>query len=198
MVKKAEDYKWSSCSIYISKAKKANWLYKDFVLSQFSNKLEDSIKAFYRYVSLEDEAKITGFFEKKKWPVFLGSEDFIRRIKEKFLPEKINDEMPQSRELTPGLDLIQKTVMDHYGIEKKDLLFSRRGVRNEPRNVAIFLTRQLRGDRLGQIGLNFRMDKYSSVSTVIARMKQEMIRGRKLRDRVEIISNKITKSQEQT
>jgi hypothetical protein len=54
--------------------------------------------------------------------------------------------------------------------DEKELLISQRGSFNEPRNMAIYLTRRLRGDGLKQIGEQFQVKKYSSVSSVIERM----------------------------
>ena len=47
---------------------------------------------------------------------------------------------------------IKEMVCELYGIDEADLLRSRRGVLNEPRNVAVYLTRRLRGDSLKVIG----------------------------------------------
>ena len=69
---------------------------------------------------------------------------------------------------------------------------------NEPRNVAIYLTRRLRGDSLNQIAEEFGMSKYSSVSSVIERMKELVAKDRKLRKRVEKLISFLSKSQEQT
>lgn len=58
---------------------------------------------------------------------------------------------------------------------------------NEPRNVAIFLMRRLRGERLEEIGRQFGIAKYSSVSSVIEKMKRDMSVHRNLRVRVKNI-----------
>jgi hypothetical protein len=55
---------------------------------------------------------------------------------------------------------------NHYHIR------TRRSVFDEPRDVAIYLTRRLRGDSLKQIGEQFQVRKYSSVSSVIEQRKQ--------------------------
>ena len=84
-----------------------------------------------------------------------------------------------------------------YGIGEERLLVSRRGVLNEPRNMAIFLTRCLRNDSLKQICEQFEMNKYSSVSSIIERMKALVKKERKLRKRVEKLISELM-SQEQT
>ena len=75
---------------------------------------------------------------------------------------------------------------------------SRRGVFNEPRNVAIYLMRRVRGDSLNQIATQFQIGTYSSVSSVIERMKALLAKDRKLRVRVENLISQLIKSQKQT
>ena len=183
-------YEWSSHGGYLSKAEKWNWLYKDFVFSMLSKNKNDRLKNYRQFISLEDEEDISQVLNKKKWPAILGSAAFINKVKERFFSEKIDDEIPQFRELTPELDQIKRMVCDHYGISEKELLISKRGLPNEPRNIAIYLTRRLRGDSLKTISEQFQVEKYSSVSSVIGRLNAAMAEDRRLRKQVEkLISN---------
>lgn len=56
-----------------------------------------------------------------------------------------------------------------------------RGVTNEARNTAIYLTRLLRRDSLKEIGKEFKIFNYSSVSSIIKKMKVEIISSKKLK-----------------
>jgi putative transposase len=147
-----------------------------------------------RSESIFDEEDISKVFKKKKWPAILGSRDFINRIKERFFTEKADDEIPQSRELAPEPDQIKKAVCRHYRIVDEDeLLVSKRGIFNEPRNVAIYLNRRLRGDSLKQVAEQFQVKKYSSVSSVIERMKAAIKNDRRLRGRIEYLVSALRK-----
>ena len=84
-----------------------------------------------------------------------------------------------------------------YGIEESSLLSSRRGVLNEPRNVAIFLMRRLRGEKLEEIGRQFGIAKYSSVSSAIEKMKRDISVDRRIKARVESIEKILENSQQQ-
>ncbi len=75
---------------------------------------------------------------------------------------------------------------------------SRRGVLNEPSNVAIYLVRRLRGEKLEEIGRQCGVSKYSSLSSVIQRMKSEISTNRKLRKRVEQLEEELKMRQERT
>ena len=72
------------------------------------------------------------------------------------------------------------------------------GVLNEPRNVAVFLVRRLRGEKLEAIGRQFGIAKYSSMSSAIEKMKREISANRKLRLRVKEIEKTLLNSQQQT
>jgi putative transposase len=199
-VDRLEKYPWSSHRGYLSKAEKWNWLYKDFLLSMLSTQPGERLKAYRHFISKDgDDNEIAGeVIERRKWPSILGSKDFINRIKSKFFLKKIDDEIPQSKELAPDIARIKKEIRRFYKISERELLRTKRGVFNEPRNMAIYLTRRLTGDSLNQIAEQYKIKKYSSVSSVTARMKTMIAKDRSLRKRVEDLYALITKSQEQT
>jgi len=193
-------YPWSSHKGYLSRAKKWDWLHKDLVLSMLSKIKYEQVNSYRQFISAEDDKvnEISRLLERKKWPSMLGTASFIDKVKIRFFSEKANDEIPQSKELAPTPAQIQAEVCRHYRINNDELLVSKRGVFNEPRNVAIYLTRRLSGDSLNQIGEQFRIKKYSTVSSVIERMKTVMAEDRQLRKRIETIVLTLSKSQEQT
>jgi REP element-mobilizing transposase RayT len=193
-----DSYPWSSHKGYISRAKKWDWLHKDFVLSMFSEHKAERMQSYRRFVALEDSEEITAVFGKKRWPSILGAEDFVNSIREKFFLQKADDEVPQSKELAPEPGQIKRSVCQSYRINEAELLVSRRGVFNEPRNMAIYLTRRLRGDSLTEIAEQFQIRKYSSVSSVIGRTKVLLTKDRKLRLRVKSLISELSKSQKQT
>ena len=67
----------------------------------------------------------------------------------------------------------------------------------EPRNVADYLTRRLRHDSLRKIAAEFKMKKYSTVSSIVKRVKVRTGTDRKFKKRIDEICALI-KSQEQT
>jgi len=93
---------------------------------------------------------------------------------------------------------IKGAICNAYGVDESSLLSSRRGILNEPRNVAIFLVKRLRGEKLEEIGRQFGIAKYSSVSSVIEKMKREISVDRRLRLRVKNIEKTLANSQQQT
>lgn len=187
LVKELNQYAWSSHKGYLSNAKKWNWLHKSFILSLFARDRREGINTYKKFILMESPEEINRIFSQSKLPSMLGSENFINRVKEKFFLKKRHNEIPESRRLAPGPEKIKKAICKAYGIGESSLLSSRRGVLNEPRNVAVFLFRRLRGEKLEEIGRQFGIAKYSSVSSVIEKMKREILADRGLEARVKNI-----------
>ena len=197
LAKKLSDYQWSSHKGYLSNAKKWNWLHKSFILSLFDRERREGIITYKRFISMESPEEINRIFSQSKFPSVLGSESFVEKVKDKFFHKKRHDEIPESRRLAPDAEKIKKAICRAYAIEENSLLSSRRGVLNEPRNVAIFLVRRLRGEKLEEIGRQFGISKYSSVSSVIEKMKRDIWADRKLRARVKSIEKTLYNGQQQ-
>ena len=106
--------------------------------------------------------------------------------------------MPHSKELVPTITQIKNAVSQSYGIKREALEQSKRGQINEPRNVAIFLSRKHSGLRLEEIGKEFGLGKYSSVSSVVIRIGAQLIRNKQLQKRLKEIRHTLDKSQAKT
>ncbi len=88
-------------------------------------------------------------------------------------------------------------MCDYWDVGVDDLIKSKRGQFNESRNFAIYLTRRLRHDSLQEIGTQFQIKKYSSVSSIVERMKDRIGTDKKVKKRINELCALI-KSQEQT
>ncbi len=179
---KPNDYLWSSERGYLSIGKKWNWLHKEFIFSLLTKDKRQWVRQYKKFVSVDNDEKMAGLLERERWPLVLGSEKFIDWVKGRYYTSTFNLEVPQTKELAPSGVLIINTVCGFYNISTDQLYVSRRGEFNEPRNVAIFLMRKLRCDSLNEIGRQFQMDKYSSVSSILVRMKKLTLKDRGIRD----------------
>ena len=195
---KPDDYPWSSHKGYLSVARKWKWLHKEFIFSMLTKNRKDWVKEYRKFVAIESDAEIAGVLERKKWPSVLGPEKFIDWVKGKYYALKADQEVPQAKDLAPETDLIINAVCKFYNVSRDELYRSRRGQFNEPRNVAIFLTRKLRRDSLKEIARQFHMEKYSSISSIIERMKKQMLADRNLKKRVDRVAEGTSKRQKQT
>ena len=135
----------------------------------------------------DDSEKILELFAKKNLPSILGSENFITWVKETFFDRKKHHQVPESSQLAPELSEIKNAVCRFYSIEEKEILLTRRGALNEPRNVAIYLSRLLRRDSLLKISENFNMAGYSSASSAIERVQKKLAKDKKFKKRIDTI-----------
>ncbi len=191
-------YPWSSHKGYVSISEKWNWLYKDFVLALLSKRKKEWIKKYREFVSISKDDEATRILEGKKWPSIWGPNSFLDWAKGNYYALKIDEDVPQSKALIPGYEEILKTVCEFYSIDEDDLYKAKRGITNEPRNVSIYLIRQLRMETLRDIGRRFKIEKYSSVSSIIERVKAQMKVDSDLAKRIDMLSHRATKSQRQT
>jgi len=194
LVEKLNKYTWSSHKGYLSAADKWDWLHKDFILSLFSKIKAESTRRYQGFVSKETPEEINQILARKKLPTAIGSEHFIDKIKEIFFSNKTHEEVPESRFLAPDANKIVEEVCKYYKVTRDDILVSKRGHFNEPRNVAIYLTRCIRNDTLKGVGRAFGIDKNSSVGSVVARVKREMEKDKNISKRVKSLKDILGKS----
>ena len=187
-----QKYTWSSHKPYLSDAKKWNWLHKDYILKLFSKSKPESIRLYKRFVLKETPEEINRIFGRRKLPPVLGSKSFVERIKERYFTLKDFEEIPETKRLSPDIDKIKSHVCRAYNINEDDLYVTRRGVFNEPRNVAIYLMRRLRNDTLKQVGEQFGIENYSTVSSIVERVKPMMKADRGLKKRIENLTESMS------
>jgi REP-associated tyrosine transposase len=193
-----QKYPWSSHKPYLSDAKKWNWLSKDYILKLFSKSKSESIRLYKRFVLKEIPEEINRIFRRRKLPSVLGSKSFVERIKERYFTLKNFEEIPETKRLAPDVDKIKFYVCRVYKIKEDELYVTRRGIFNEPRNVAIYLMRRLRNDTLKEVGKQFGIKKYSTVSSIVERIKFMLKNDRGLKKRVENLTESIIMSQRPT
>jgi len=195
IVRDLDEYPWSSHKGYISKLQKWSWLHKEFIFSILSLDRQKGIVKYLNFVQLGDSREIRDIFKSSRLPCLLGSNDFINWVKERFFVKKENKEVPESVNLAPDVERIKDVVCKYYDTGKGELHKCKRGYFNEPRNVAIYLARQLRRDTLDRIGKEFSLQRYSSVSSVLYKMKGLIRKDSCIQKRVEEIKNDILKGQ---
>jgi len=195
LVDRLDSYPWSSHKGYRSRDGKWNWLHKTAILSMLNDKENQQRKAYRQFISEEDSEELKEVFRKKKLPSILGTKAFTDWVRDTFFSHKRHIEIPESRALAPGREKIKQVVCEAYQVEREELLKSRRGAFNEPRNVAIYLTRKLRGEGLAEICQEYGLQKHSSAGSVIERVKKQLSRDKQFKRRIEKLDTMLTKSQ---
>ncbi|MBU3946801.1 MAG: hypothetical protein KJ882_01750 [Proteobacteria bacterium] len=113
-------------------------------------------------------------------PSLFEPESFITLIKESFYLKKARYDVPESKYLAPETDVIISIVCEYYNVVFEDLLISRRGFFNKPRNVVIYLLRHIRGDDLNSIKEVFHINTYITVSSIVQKIAYMTKTDRKL------------------
>ncbi len=193
-----EEYPWSSHSGYASRGKKWDWLSRKDLLTMFADQPARARQKYLEFVLQEDSAEISDFFSRKNLASIFGSPDFIDWVKSTFQQLRNHAEIPQSKLLAPTIPAIQKAVARSYRVGKDVWTSSQRGKVNEPRNVAVYLARKHSGLRLQEIGSEFGLEKYSTVSSIVARTEKMLAEDKNLRKRVERIRLALEKGQAKT
>jgi chromosomal replication initiation ATPase DnaA len=117
----------------------------------------------------------------KKWPVFFGSDNFILSMREKYYKDKLDKEIPDSRILFPSCQIIKKIVCEAYKILSDDIYTYQKQNKNEPRNVAIFLSRTLNNDTLKKISKEYHLKSSSSVNSIVRKFKKQLTQNSKVK-----------------
>jgi len=193
-----DDYAWSSHSGYLSNAKKWDWLAKGLLLAMFAEQPSTAKKKYRDFVYGEDTPEVLAFFAKKNLPSIFGADRFVQWIKDEFYSRKKDREVPQSRQLAPTIDDINDAVCRIYGIQREVLAKTVRGQFNEPRSLAIYLARKLSRMKLEEIGKEFSLGSYSSVSSIVIRTEQLITGNKRLRKMLAKIEVEASKSQAKT
>ncbi len=116
-------------------------------------------------------------------------------MEDRSFQQKSHEEIPESRRLAPDREKIKQVVCKTYQVREEDLLKSKRGIFNEPRDVAIYLTRRLRGEGLDKICKEFHMTRHSSASSVVRKVKTQLSRDKRFRKCVEELRLLLAKRQ---
>lgn len=198
LVEKLGAYTWSSHTGYISEAPEWEWLHKAFVLKMLAKYRAVQIRKYRQFVEKQDAEQLVSFYEKTNLPSMLGGKRFIKWVQATFFQGKVDRDIPQTQHLAPDRRLIINAVCQFYSVSANTLTAIRRGVENEPRDMAIYLLRTVCGEPLMTIGAQFGMKRYSSVSSAVDRIKKKLATNQEIATRLGNISELIKKGQTET
>ena len=186
MVKRPEEYKWSSYRSYVGSAKPESFLFTDEVLAQFRCK-----KDYQAYVN--EIVKREG--EIKKEEVYgvnsiLGSDGFIRRIlkgeKRSGDKEREVEELKDLRRVSA--EDIMEIIITSFRIGEGAILDRRKG--NPYRKLYVFMLRKHTGMSLKEIGGVLGMD-YGAVSEMSRYFARELKLKEESRKMAELVDQKV-------
>jgi REP element-mobilizing transposase RayT len=173
MVKAALEYPWSSYRYYVGREKKPKWLTTEFILGEFGGEGRRGYKHYREYVERVENKEIENPLKKVIASTFLGSKEFVERIKLEYLGKKEIDrrDLPALKKILigPTLEAIEEVVREIVG--RGDPLFKK---------ICIYLGYQHSGLKLREIGEYFGMQG-SAISQLSRRFAETIKGNRELR-----------------
>ena len=189
MVRTPEEYEWSSYQFYIGKKKPPEWLYRDFILGYFGNKVSIAQKDYRKFVSMFVDEKYDSPLDEVVGSTLLGSPGFITFIKDTFLSDKKPDkDLPALKELVK-----KESTQDIFG-EVESVLGKQPAL---ARNVKMFLCQRYTGKKLKEIGTIFGIGE-SGVSQASRRINDKIKKDKKLKRKISKIERRLNLSRMKT
>ncbi|MFQ6094481.1 MAG: helix-turn-helix domain-containing protein [bacterium] len=179
-------YRWSSHGYYLRPNKAPWWLAVGQVLAGYRSPAD-----FHEFVLSGNEAALLRFYSgKRRFPV-LGEENFISQIRPGKFCLSEEHTAHDAKVLRPTIESVIGAVAQIYRVSREDLFQGRRGYRNEPRQVAMYLVRQLCGRSLKEIAEVFSLGSYGGVGAACSKIHRRLRTDRELRLRIEKVKNRI-------
>ncbi|MEA3222339.1 MAG: transposase [Thermodesulfobacteriota bacterium] len=172
LVKRPEEYRWSSYPDYIGKGKKKTWLTCEWILGRYSRDKAKARRRYKAFVEEEFALKETPFDALKKG-LILGSDNFIDETKKKTGLKK-HREIPESSRLTKSItyeDIIT-AVAKRFGVSEQEIREPGRRD-NLTRRICLYLLRRHTDLTNAEIGGYFGIG-YTAVSQARLRVAREM------------------------
>ena len=91
MVESPDAYEWSSYQFYIGKKKPPEWIYRDFILGYFGEKVSIAQKGYRDFVNKMVKADYDNPLDEVVSSTLLGGPDFIAFVKDKIISNRIPD-----------------------------------------------------------------------------------------------------------
>lgn len=175
MVQSPGEYPWSSYKYFISNKHKPDWLCIKETLKHFKDNSNKKYKSFVEE-SLHDDVFMKSI-NKLQFPI-LGSEEFIKRIKEEKISHKVQLNVPEHcnliKRFSPTIEEVIRTVENYFDNSCANTLSNGKEKRSLVKKYAIFLSQRLTGESQRVIGAKFGGLTYSTVSKISSSIEMSM------------------------
>ena len=173
LVRKLEEYRWSSYAAYIDQERAPRWLNRDAVYGELGSRQHAS--SYKTYVNQGVDQETTGFYGLIKTPSVLGDKKFREKAQKK--AQSLGREIDRKGIKHPvPLAKIIKAVASYYRLTGPEIKQAKRGKgnRNIPRWIAMKLCQEVGSAKLTEIAALFEVGHYSTVSQTIGRLNHLM------------------------
>lgn len=188
LVRKPEQYAWSSHRAFLERGSSPDWLTKEEVLGRLGARWEQAVRFYREFIQAGVPQQIKRIYGQKKAPVILGTEALKERARSLVAKKRKGDyELAEAKALPfrPRATEVVEAVSENYRVGREVLQRVRRGEWNEPRDVAIYLCRKECGLPLKEFATLFGIPAYTTVSMACARVETRLKEDRAFRRRAE-------------
>lgn len=181
IVKKPEQYRWSSYPSYIGKEKEYKWVEYSWILSNFGKDGKTAKNKYREYIEESFNKDLENPAKNLYGQLILGTDEFIEKIRGMFSGGSISKEIIERKRLlkSPSPEDIIKKVVETFGVDRN--LINGKNIRgNVARKAAIYLVHRycnLSNDETGKIFGNIQC---SAVSKVSMRFKEQLANNKSL------------------
>lgn len=189
-------YRWSSYAATIGARKAPEWLNTTRLLSLFGASPKKAREAYSRFVESADAKTLPDPTENAAAGVVLGPPEFIDRVRRRAGSVGAGQAAATlGRALLPRITLetVVRQVADTFDCTEQDLLEKGRK-RNRPRDVAIYLSRELTGETGVRIGRHFGGITGAGVTARCQKILQDMKTDRTLAATIDRLKRRIEKN----
>ena len=183
MVKRLADYRWSSYRVYAYGKKSPDWLNTDLIFSFFAGGHEKKILGYRKKVQFFSREE-NNLWEDFRHGLFLGTLEFVNKMKRAHLPDTPHKEKPQQRDIIRSVDprIIIKKAAAIIDCDPDEFIASGRvyGAAKTNRDLLMYLIWEYGVYTNEEIGNLFHVT-YSSVSRNISSFRARLIKENALK-----------------
>lgn len=184
MVPSPEEYKWSSYRFY-AEGNGPSWLSTGFVLGYFGTEQNEQRRSYRTYVMEAVGKKCPDPLAGSIASTILGSEDFVREIRERYLEGRGSDrDIPALRELKQRPDIFKIREAAEKAFPEDSKL---------ARAAGIYLCHRFSGTRLKEIGDLYGISE-SGVNRSCGRLESRLGKDRHLEEELLQLAENLKKS----
>jgi len=191
IVERLVDYNWSSYRFYAYRKKPPDWLEIRMILDQLGG--DDRHKAYREKVQRYSEEDGSGWEDVKHGLVY-GSQNFVEHLKERFLSDKKNVELPQHNSMLGEFQaeaiLLRAAQILNFDLGSIDRPKRMTPEQREKRDFMIYLlweTGRFTNQKIGELfGLT-----YSTISRRVSDFGIRLTKGKRFQERYQQLKSQI-------
>jgi len=192
LVKRPEDWRWSSYRCYIGLEKRPKWLDSDEVLRCFGRQKTAAARRYREVVEAALKGPVEPEPPRAVAQLILGGDEFVEVVRKKLKdsPPRGAGDLPSARKLGAWSEREAREAVENiaaaFSVSEKQIL-CRAGKNNLPRAAALMLFRERSRWTLGEIAGYFGIS-YSAVTKSLDRTRKALEGDKKLERKLERIS----------